>query len=296
MSTEYRWEWTLPTGEKVAAVVDEQKQLESVYVDGAFVSTAPRGSKPQGHELGSPKGVVVTFQKGALICILRVDNEEVAPAVWPVKKRGERPKPKIVALPIRLIATLAGVAVVGGAMLWALRTWLASSSPDVADAALTGVHRADNGRFVAHYPPRFIEKKTQSPPGTSALVLEDRVKASSIVIVARGTDVPHDAWLVHKSLQGEALTALPRGGGQWEELGRADETCVGQPGAVVRGRVKNKDGAPADVWSCAFVNDDAGYLAMYSAPSDATTEDVKALRDVVESTELTHLAELGGGL
>src|SRR6185295_19080881 len=147
MSTDYRWEWTLPTGEKVSAVVDESKQIESVYVDGAFVSTAPRGAKPQGHEIGSPKGVVVTFQKGALICILRVDNEEVAPSVWPVKRRGERPKPNIVELPLRSIAILAGVAVVGGAAFWALKTWVGSSSSDTADAALTGVHRADNGRF-----------------------------------------------------------------------------------------------------------------------------------------------------
>lgn len=291
MSTDYRWEWTLPSGEKVVATVDAAMKTESVFVDGAFVSSAPRGTKPEGHVLPSPKGVVVTFQKGALICILRVDGEEVSPSTWPVKKRVERPKPKIVELPVRLVAIAAAVAAVGGALFYVGKTWLASANADAADAALSGAYRAENGRFIAHYPPRFTARKAESPTGTSTLVLEDRAKSAAIVLVAQGSgDVAREPWLVHKKLAGEALAALPRGGGRWEELARADETCAGQPGAVVRGRVEDKD-----VWSCAFVKDDAAYLAMYALPNDATTEDVKALRDVVESTELTHLAELGGG-
>src|SRR5688500_7898323 len=104
--TDHRWEWTLPTEEKVAATVDAKLERETVLVGDRVVSEAPRGSKPEGHVLAKPSGVVVTFQRGALICILRVDGEEVSPSKWPVRKRADRPTPNIVTFPVRLIVSV----------------------------------------------------------------------------------------------------------------------------------------------------------------------------------------------
>src|SRR5688572_15207228 len=107
---DHRWEWTLPDGVRIAATLDPDERVESVFVGERLVSQAPRGTKPAGHALEKPSGVVVRFQPGALICILRVDGEEVSPNVWPVRKRVGRPKPAgVVAMPIRGIGITAVV-------------------------------------------------------------------------------------------------------------------------------------------------------------------------------------------
>ena len=82
-SADHRWEWTVPDGTKIAATLDPEEKIESVFVGGRLASQAARGSKPEGHVLEKPSGVVVRFQPGALICILRVEGEEVSPNVWP---------------------------------------------------------------------------------------------------------------------------------------------------------------------------------------------------------------------
>ena len=291
-TAEHRWEWTLHDGAKVAATLDPDEKIESVFVGGRLVSQGARGSKPEGHVLEKPAGVVVKFQQGALICILRVDGEEIAPNVWPVRKKAERPKPKIVALPLRAIgfAVLAATVVGGGYWVWSSRATAADGN---ASSSLDGSYRAENGRFVAHHPRRFVARKPQLPPGASGVMLLDAQKGESIVLVAyAAADTPVEPWLVQKKLHGEALTNLPRNGPAYEETSRGDETCVGKPGAVVLGKSRTARGEAANVWSCGFSHDGVAYLFMYSVRADAPSEDGKKLREIVEATELTHLAEL----
>jgi hypothetical protein len=295
-SADHRWEWRLPEGGKVEATLDAADKIESVFVDGRLVSQAARGSMPDGHVLEKPAGVVVRFQPGALICILRVDGEEVSPNVWPVKKRVERPKPNVVTLPLRAIAIAVGaVAVIGGAY-WAWSSRAANADAERgAASSLDATFRADNGRFVAHHPKRFVARRAQVPVGASGVVLLDAQRSESIVIVAHaGGDAPSEPWLVQKKLHAEALTNLPRNGPAYEESSRGDETCLGKPGAVVLGRSRTARGEPANVWSCGFAHDGASYLVMSSLRADSPSEDGRRLREIIEATELTHLAELQG--
>lgn len=290
---EHRWEWTLPDGAKIAATLDAQEKVESVFAGGRLVSEAPRGSKPEGHVLEKPAGVVVRFQPGALICILRLDGDEITPNVWPVRKRVERPKPKIVALPLRAIALgVLAVALVGGGW-WAWTSREAAGGG--ASSSLDVTFRADNGRFVAHHPKRFVARKPQLPAFASGVVLADTGRSESIVIVAyAGGDAPSEPWLVQKKLHGEALASLPRNGPAYEESSRGDETCLGRPGAVVLGKSRTVRDEAANVWSCGFSDGGASYLVMYSVRADAPSEDGRRLRSIIEATELTQLAELRG--
>jgi hypothetical protein len=293
-SADHRWEWVLPDGVKVEATVDAADTLESVFVGGRLASQAPRGSKPEGHVLEKPNGVVVRFQRGALICILRVDGEEVSPNVWPVRKRAERSKPNVVTLPLRAIGIgVIALAVIGGGLwVWTSR---GSSSDGERGASLDASFRADNGRFVAHHPKRFVARKAQVPTGASGVVLVDAERAESIVVVAwAGGDAPTEPWLVQKKLHAEALTNLPRNGPAYEETSRGDESCLGKAGAVVLGKARNARGEVANVWSCGFAHDGAAYLVMSSVGAGSPSEDARRLREIIEATELTHLAELQG--
>lgn len=292
-AADHRWEWTLRDGVKIAATLDPDERLESVFVGGRLVSQAARGSKPEGHVVEKPSGVVVRFQSGALICILRVDGEEVSPSVWPVRKRAGRPKPRIVALPLRAIGivVLAAAVAGGGFFVWSSR----GSTSDAAAAALDSSFRAENGRFVAHHPKRMVTRRPQLPSGASGVVLVDAEHSESVVIVAYATgDAPAEPWLVQKKLHAEALTNLPRSGPAYEETSRGDETCLGKAGAVVLGKARSPRGDAANVWSCGFAHDGAAYLVMYSVRADAPSENGRRLREIVEATELTHLAELQG--
>lgn len=289
-AVEHRWEWTLHDGAKVAATLDPEEKIESVFVGGRLVSQGARGSKPDGHVLEKPAGVVVRFQQGALICILRVDGEEISPNVWPVRKKAERPKPTIVALPLRAI----GVAVLAAALLGgAYWIWSSRTPATEGSSSLDASYRAENGRFVAHHPKRFVARKPQLPPGASGVMLLDAEKGESIVLVAHAAaDTPVEPWLVQKKLHAEALTNLPRNGPAYAETSRGDETCVGRAGAVVLGKARTARGEAANVWSCGFSHDGAAYLFMYAVRADAASEDARKLREIVEATELTHLAEL----
>lgn len=288
---DHRWEWTLPDGVKIAATLDPTRKIESVFVGGRLVSEAPRGTKPEGHVLEKPSGVVVRFQPGALICILRVDGDEVSPNVWPVRKRAERAKPKIVAFPLRAMGIgVLAIALVGAAWWgWSSR----AGSNDGGSSSLDASFRADNGRFVAHFPKRFVAKKPQLPAGASGVVLQDAERRENIVVLAYASaDAPVEPWLVQKNLHAEALTNLPRNGPTYEETSRGDETCLGEGGAVVLGKSRTARGEAANVWSCGFVRDGVAYLVMYSVRADASSEDGRRLREIIEATELTHLAEL----
>lgn len=291
-AAEHRWEWTLPDGVKITATLDPDERTESVFVGGRLASHAARGSKPDGHVLEKPSGVVVRFQPGALICILRVDGEEVSPNVWPVRKRAERPKPQVVALPLRAVGIVVLAIALIGAGAWAWTSRASTTDPDAA-ATLDASFRADNGRFVAHHPKRFVVRKAQMPAGGSGVVLFDAVRSESIVIVAyASSDAPLEPWLVQKKLHAEALTNLPRNGPTYEETSRGDETCVGKTGAVVLGKARSARGEAANVWSCGFAHEGAAYLVMYSVRADTPSEDGRRLREIIEATELTQLAEL----
>jgi hypothetical protein len=290
-SAEHRWEWTLPDGAKIAATLDSEEKIESIFVGGALASQAARGSKPEGHVLEKPSGVVVRFQSGALICILRLDGEEVSPNVWPVRKRGGRPKPNVIAVPLRAIGVaVLALALIGGAIwIWSSRT----SATEAAASMLDSTFRAENGRFVAHHPARFVGRRPLLPPGASGIVLLDTARRESIVLVAyAAADTPSEPWLVQKKLHAEALANLPRNGPAYEEASRGDEICLGKPGAVVLGKSRTAQGEAANVWSCGFVHDGAAYLVMYSIRADAASDDGRRLREIIEATELTRLAEI----
>lgn len=290
--SDHRWEWRLPSGVVVEALVDAGERTESVLVGGRVVSQAARGAKPEGHALSEPSGVVVTFQSGALICILRLDGEEISPAAWPIRKRKDRPRPRVVSMPNGLVLAAILAALAAGAALVALR----SRGDGAGEAgALRGVFRADNGRFLAHYPPGFSARPAVLPPSMSGVVLEDEPRGDAVVLLALASgDVPRDPWLVQKTLHGEALANLPHGAAPHAETGRSDETCLGEPGAVVRGRIENARGEPADVWACAFSHEGAAYMAMTAVRARATSEEAAHVRAVVDATELTTLSQMGG--
>jgi hypothetical protein len=296
--SEQRWEWTLPGDVEVAATLDPATGVEEVFVDGRSVSRAARGSLRDGHVFPSPREpadaekVSVSFDPRLAICILRVGREEVSPKLWPGPQKAKRAPPPRSPIPVGTIGVLLVVAaVVGGAgYVLATRT---SSAP--ARAPLTGVHRADNGLFVAHFPPAFVTRPATVPGGTSGVVIEDRGHNEALVIVAlsigEGLD---DPWALQTRLHGEALTNLPRGGGAHDETSRKDGTCLGQPGAIVLGRVTSPSGTRAILWSCAFRRGPAGYLVMYSLPENDTTGGAARLQAIVDSTELTRLEDMTG--
>jgi hypothetical protein len=294
---DHRWEWTLPGDTQVAATLDPVAGIESVLVDGRLASRAARGTLPDGHVFALPGAaddadrVAVSFDPRLVICILRVGREEVAPKRWPEPPKANRPPPRS-AIPFGTIgALLVGVAVVGGAV-YALATRGPSTA---ARGPMTGVHRAENGLFVAHFPPTFVARAALVPSGASGVVLEDRAHDEALVIVAiaigEGLD---DPWALQKRLHGEALTNLPRGSGAHEETSRTDGACLGQSGAIVLGRVTATSGSRANLWSCAFRRGSAGYLAMYSVAENDASGGAARLQAVLASTELTRLEDMSG--
>jgi len=295
---EHRWEWTLPDDAQVAATIDPTSGIESVFVDGRLASRAARGTMPDGHVLAMPGAaedadkVVVSFDPRLVICILRVGREEVAPKRWPEPQRAKRPPPPRSVNLVRVLGALLAVAVLGGGAVFVIATRTPGTAPH---AAMTGVHRSENGLFVAHFPTTFTARTALVPGGTSGVVLEDRAHNEAIVIVAltigEGLD---DPWALQKRVHGEALTNLPRGSGAHEETSRTDGTCLGQPGAIVLGRVTSTSGTRANLWSCAFRRGPAGYLVMYSVAENDTSGGAARLHGVINSTELTRLEDMTG--
>jgi hypothetical protein len=295
--SEQRWEWTLPGDTQVAATLDATSAVESVYVDGRLVSQAARGTKAEGHVFPQPGAgadadkVVVSFDPRLVICVLRVGREEVAPKRWPTPQPVKRaPPPR--ALPLGTIGVVLAVAALGGAAAYVLAT---RGPGPVVRGPMTGVHRADNGLFVAHFPTSFAARAALVPSGASGVVLEDRAHNEAIVIVGltigEGLD---DPWAIQKRLHGEALTNMPRGSGAHDETSRVDGTCLGQAGAVVLGRVTAANGSRASLWSCAFRRGPSGYLVMYSLPENDSTGGAARLQAVIDSTELTRLEDMTG--
>lgn len=296
--SEHRWEWTLPGDAQVAATLEPASGIEEVFVGGRSVSRAARGTLPDGHVFplpGEPADadkVTVSFDPRLVICVLRVGREEVSPKLWPGPQRPQRAHPSRSPTPLGTIVGLLVVVAVACGVGYVLATRTPSGP---ARAPLTGVHRADNGLFVAHYPPAFVARPAQVPGGTSGVVLEDRAHSEALVIVAlpigEGLDEP---WALQRRLHGEALTNLPRGSGAHDETSRTDGTCLGQPGAIVLGRVTSTSGSRASLWSCALRRGPAGYLVMYSLPEGDATGGAARLQAILDSTELTRLEDMTG--
>jgi hypothetical protein len=239
-----------------------------------------------------PSLATVTFDARVRVCVLRVDGEEIAPNVWPLPEQklraaptSPRTLPSWTALGLALLLAVAvGVFLVRG------RGARDGTHPD-----MSGAYRAPDGRFVAHFPPGFTARPAALPGGASGVVLVDDERGDAVVIVAVSSAsalATSDAWLLQKRLHDEALSNLPRADGAHDELGRRDETCLGQRGAVILGRVNDRRGQPARVWSCAVSSGDTGYLVMSSLHDKALPEEEKRLRRVVDATELTQLGEL----
>lgn len=291
------WEWRLPSGRRAAARLEPDSGLESVLVDGRVLSKAGRGTKAEGHVIpaaavGETDGqaVVVTFDPRNAICILRVGREEISPDVWPAPRATRGQGAVDSAFPLgTILAVLVLLTVLGAGGYLGLR-WRDARG---ASSTFTGVHRADNGLFVAHFPDGFSARPAVVPSGMSGLVIEDREKGGAIVIIAQAArDELRDPWALDKQSHGEAFANLPHGGGPSVELSRTDGQCLGQAGAIVRGRATSTRGEPAALWSCAFFRGDDGYVAMYVLGENAAPDEAAYLRRIIDATELTHLSTL----
>jgi len=295
-----RWEWGLANGARIAAELDTTGKRETVMVGGRVVSGASRGDKPDGHAFTAPPAanglrpadpidVVVTFDPRAPFCILRVDGFEVAPAVWPVKGRGGGAPPPAEAkapIPTWMIATGIGVVALAAGLAFYPR------SGGVARVELSVSHRDPSGLFVAHYPPGMKLRPAVVAPPLSGVVLDDERARGSVVVVARMLDpgALRDGWALQAQVHEEAFSNVPRVARSWRETARRDDTCVGEPGAVVVGRLTRPDESSAMTWSCAFVRDGRGYFVGFVLPEGSDAH--PAMRRVVEATELTQLAAL----
>lgn len=290
--TELRWEWTLPTGERVAATLDEGAGIESVLLADRVVSRAPRGSRPQGHAVESKPGAgvvaTVKFQTGFAICVLRTpDDEEVAPRVWPDRKRVTR-KPPPRPVPIgRLVAIVLVSVAVGVASFFWLRMRRESEGGPLVES-----YRAPNGLFVVHYGASLSPRPVKLPATLSAFVGVD-AKGDAVAIVAEPlAESGRDPWAAHQHLFKEALALLPRDGVGFDEETRREDTCKSARAAVVVGAIGRPDGGKAKTWSCAFVHDDAAYVMVTMAREGATDADRARLLRVVDAAELTKLGPL----
>ena len=211
--SEQRWEWTLPGDVQVAAALDPASGIEEVFVDGRSVSRAARGTLRDGHvfplpgEAADADKVTVSFDPRLVICVLRVGREEVSPKLWPGPQRVKRaPLPRS-PIPVGTIGALLVVAAVLGGAGYVLATRTPSTP---ARAPLTGVHRAENGLFVAHFPPAFVAHPAQVPGGASGVVIEDRAHNEALVLVAlsigEGLD---DPWALQKRDSVDSCSSMP---------------------------------------------------------------------------------------
>jgi hypothetical protein len=297
-----RWQWTLANGGTVAAVIDRGGSTETVSQGTRVLSQSARGGKPDGHTVmvdperepdrSERPGIeaVVTFAPGTAVCILRVDGHEVAPSAWPVRPPAVTPKPT---RPYGAWA-LIGIGVLA-LVTFGLVVRTTRGEPPRIDPKLGGTYRALNGLFIAHYPDDFEARLAVLPPGAGGIILEDTAKTTTIVFGAMPNETSGmtDPWVLQQRLHDEAVANLPKGTARYEEGARREETCLGKPGAVVTGKIMSSGKAKARVWSCAFVHDAAGYLALYMLAEPAGTADERRARAVIDTTELTHLADLG---
>lgn len=313
MEIELRWEWRLANGGLVVANIDAARNLEIVSQSKRVLSQATRGQRPDGHKVlvsperdpsqseRPPVEAVVTFGTNTAVCILRVDDQEVAPSVWPVRRRREPAVDQGPPQPIRTYALLGLGAVLLLAVGFAVRAFRGDSGAKPQDSKLEGTYRSLNGLFVAHYPNELEPKLAVMPAVVGAVMLEDKLKTIDLIIASLNINdaqntpsgPPRDPWMLQQAYRDEAIANLPKGSGRWEETARREDTCLGKSGAVVTGQIMVHATRTHRVWSCAFMNDNAGYLILYMLAEPAGTADERRARAVLEATELTRLADLG---
>ena len=299
---ELRWQWTLANGGRVTAEIDPDQGGERVMQGSRVLSSSERGEKPEGHTIlvaseraagaseRPPIEAIVTFAPTANVCILRVDDHEIAPSIWPLRA----PKPLPPPTP-RSSGNIALV-VLGLAALVAVGFFVRSLRREAPPppSLLAGAHRASNGSLIAHFPEDLEPRPSLLPGGVSGITLEDKAKTVTIVLAAASLEtLSRDPWVLQQRLFPEALANLPKGEATYEETTRRDDTCVGQPGAVVAGRIMQNGDRKARVWSCAFSHDKFGYIAVTMSSEATAPVDEKRLRKIIEATELTRLADLG---
>jgi hypothetical protein len=288
---ELRWEWRLANGGRVRAVIEAG--VEIVSQRDRVLSTATRGSLPEGHRVlvtpdlqagtseRPPVEAVITFAANAPICVLRVDEQEVAPLAWPKRARVADPPPK------PRLGWLYAVA--GLALLAALFSIVRSRSEAPPTIPLGRTYRSPNGLFVAHHPDDLEATPAVLPAFASGVVLADKAKTAAILFAtAPGL---RDPWALQQRLHAEALANVPSDG-TYAEIARRDGTCVGRPAAIVIGRIVRSGNPTARIWTCAFANEHAGYFAMTTLLEPVSDDVERGARVVVERTELTKLADL----
>lgn len=301
--TSLRWEWTLANGGRVAAELDATDSRELVLVGSRVVSSAPRGERVDGHTaivepvgtLGArePITVTVTFEPRQAICVLRVDGFEVAPTLWPTRRRpavapAPAPRPRWVPAAVAIAAALGIVYLVGAAR----------TRTPAGPAPLDAVHRSPSGLFVARHPKAMTARVPTLPSPLAGVVLDDAAAKETVFVVALSLTAreleggaARDPWALQRRLQTEALVSVGYAARSYGETTRSDDTCLGARGAVVVGRLERPDGSRAKTWSCALTVGDRGYLVGYVAPE--TLADVTPLRRVVDAVEPTSLGALG---
>lgn len=308
-----RWRWTLANGGAVEASLDDAGATEMVFQEGMVLSRAARHAKPQGHTVsvapmrheghGSdrpPLEAILTFASHAPICVLRVDGHEVAPSLWP--KRDRTSLPGISARPARqhpafaaggLVArvALAGVGIVILAVAFIAIRAMGSGPP--APVKLGESLRALNGLFIAHFPEEMTQRMPTLPMGMFGVRLDDRTRRTAIVLAAGPRDVTAgDRWALQQRLLPEILANLKKVDETFEETARREELCLGEPGAVIVGRLVEAGKPVARLWTCAILHDDAGYMLVSRIAEPVEKDEENSARRIVDATELTHLAEL----
>ena len=306
-----RWRWTLANGGAVEASLDEAGTTEMVFQEGVVLSRALRHARPQGHTVmvapmriegsGSdrpPLEAILTFASHAPICVLRVDGHEVAPSLWPKRDRTSLPhvsvRPKRPRRDLSVHWRLAALGGVGFVVLVvALLSLRAVASGPTAPVKLGESLRALNGRFIAHFPEDMDQRIPTLPMGMFGVRLDDRSKRTAIVLAAGPRDVTAgDPWTLQQRLLPEILANLKKVDETFEETARRDETCLGEPGAVIVGRLVEAGKPVAQLWTCAILHDDAGYMLVSRLSEPFLEDDARHARRIVDATELTHLAEI----
>jgi hypothetical protein len=292
-----RWRWTLANGARVVAELSSDGRVEYVRLGDRTVSECARGEKPDGHVIDAPPRdeegeslrASITFDPKSTICVLRVDDHEVAPIEWPKPRppRKLEPVQTPARVPIVAIVVLGTLAMIG--LVFAVRS-CARDKPEKPSTIAT--YRAPSGLFVAH-PPSDMKLSAIALPLPMTGVL-GTTETTAIVIAAGRLDASsaHEPWVLSKQYLPEVLPLLPRGGGKLVESDRRDDTCLGERGAVVSGTLTSPTGMRSKLWSCTFVRDDAGYLVVDVHVEPMTIADERRLRTIVDATELTNLAEI----
>jgi hypothetical protein len=295
----------LANGGVVTAVIEGEGSVESISQGTRVLSRAPRGSRADGHTVvvtpedrldrseRPPIEAVVAFDPSAPICILRVEGQEVTPTAWPVRERRVPPPAASRPWGMHLLALLGAAALVLTMLAF---MWLRKGSPSEPDAKLVSTHRASNGLFVAHFPADLEARAPVLPTGVGGVVLEDKPKWISVVIAGFPLDatIARDPWAIQQLLRDEALVNVPKGAARFEEATRRDDTCLGERGAVVAGNLVQDSTRRGHIWSCAFIHDSTGYLTLFMLDERASSSEEHRVRTIIDATELTKLANLGG--